>query len=85
MKIVDIYRSEKQEGMYLYVDHEADLQTLPEKLMSHFGKATFVMKLPLSEERKLAAADAKKVLFSIDEQGYYLQMPPLNLNKSVES
>jgi hypothetical protein len=34
------------------------------------------MMLMLSPGRKLARADAKEVLREIDENGFYLQMPP---------
>jgi uncharacterized protein YcgL (UPF0745 family) len=34
------------------------------------------MDMPLTAERKLARADTAKVLESIRDQGFYLQMPP---------
>jgi uncharacterized protein YcgL (UPF0745 family) len=34
------------------------------------------MTMLLHPERKLARADINKVLADIEEQGYYLQMPP---------
>ena len=35
-----------------------------------------VMLLQLAPGRKLARADAQQVLAAIEEQGFYLQMPP---------
>ena len=35
-----------------------------------------MMLLQLAPGKKLARADAEQVLAAIDEQGFYLQMPP---------
>ena len=75
-QLCTIYRSPKKEGMYLYVDKQDDLSRVPESLLQRFGKPELAMTLALSTDRKLARADVGKVLASIAEQGYYLQMPP---------
>ncbi len=75
-QLCTIYRSPKKEGMYLYVDKNEDLSRVPESLLQRFGKPELAMTLALSADRKLARADVGKVLESITEQGYYLQMPP---------
>jgi uncharacterized protein YcgL (UPF0745 family) len=75
-QLCNIYRSSKNEGMYLYVDKQEDLSRVPEALLQRFGKPQLAMTLALSTERKLARADAEKVLAAIAEQGFYLQMPP---------
>ena len=62
--------------MYLYVDHQEDLDRIPEPLMQRFGKPKLAMTLALSLDKKLARADIAKVLEAIREQGYYLQLPP---------
>lgn len=74
--IVSIFRSSKKEGMYLYVDKQEGLDRVPEPLQQQFGKAELAMTLVLTPERKLARADASKVLQSIADQGFYLQLPP---------
>lgn len=71
-----IYRSSKREEMYLYVRKGTDLDTLPDTLRASFGKPVPVMELLLAPDRRLARADAKKVLDKLEEQGFYLQMPP---------
>lgn len=71
-----IYRSSKNEGMYLYVTKKDDLEPVPELLLKRFGKPEFAMHLQLTPERKLARADTDKVREAIMEQGFYLQMPP---------
>ncbi len=75
-RLVQIYRSSRKEEMYLYVDKARDLEDVPQPLMASFGEPEPVMTLLLTEGRKLARAQAKEVLASIEEQGYYLQMPP---------
>lgn len=77
MKILcSVYRSSRVEGMYLYVDKKEDLARVPEDLLQTFGKPELAMTLALYPERKLARADVNKVLESIEQQGFYLQMPP---------
>ena len=43
-----------------------------------FGKPEFTLEFDLTVDRKLALADAQQVLQSLDDQGYYLQMPSKN-------
>ena len=81
MKLVcNIYRCSAKEGMYLYtckdVQNNNDLADLPEVLKKRMGKTTLAMTIILTPDKKLAVADAKKVIESIEEQGFYLQMPP---------
>ncbi|GAA6166557.1 YcgL domain-containing protein [Sessilibacter corallicola] len=73
--ICDIYKSSKISDMYLYVVKQDGLTRVPEPLMEKFGKAVHAMTLVLTPERELANADIDKVLASMTENGYYLQMP----------
>jgi len=74
--ICEIFRSPKEEGMYLYVEKSVGLKNVPELLMEKFGRPAAGMALLLTEDKKLARADAKKVLAAIKENGFYLQLPP---------
>lgn len=74
--LCSVYRSNKRAEMYLYVKKDTDLTSLPEVLYQQFGEASLVMSMLLSESRKLARADVGKVLAMIEEQGFYLQLPP---------
>lgn len=74
--ICNIYHSSKKEGTYLYVNKSRGLSCVPEPLMSLFGRPQETMTLLLTPERKLARADIHKVLAALEEQGYYLQLPP---------
>jgi uncharacterized protein YcgL (UPF0745 family) len=78
MKLIsEIYRSPKEEGMYLYVKKEEGLSRVPEALLQRFGKPQQAMVLVLTPEKKLARASVEKVIESLETQGYYLQLPPL--------
>jgi uncharacterized protein len=82
-RICSIYRSAKVEGMYLYVDKKEGLARVPEDLLQRFGKPEPAMTLLLHPQRKLARANVEDVLASIESQGFYLQMPPRELNTAM--
>lgn len=71
-----VFRSEKMAETYLYLADSLPFEDLPAGLRAQFGEATFVLSLELSESRKLARVDVTKVLESLSESGYYLQLPP---------
>lgn len=71
-----IYRSDKKQETYLYLALAMEFEDLPEALQQSFGEPAFVMQLELSAEQKLARVDVDKVLHELEEQGYYLQLPP---------
>ncbi|WP_299586743.1 YcgL domain-containing protein [uncultured Microbulbifer sp.] len=78
MKVLcDIYRSPKKEEMYLYVDKREGVARVPENLLALFGSPQHVTTMVMTTERKLARANADKVLQELRMQGYYLQMPPV--------
>ncbi|WP_456373444.1 YcgL domain-containing protein [Thiolapillus sp.] len=71
-----IYRSSKKDEMYLYLAEEDNFEAVPEPLMARFGKPVWVMFLDLDARRKLARADVENVMRQLQNEGYYLQMPP---------
>ena len=73
-----VYKSTKKSDSYLYIDQKDDFEKLPHQLLALFGTPEFALEFELTENRKLALADAKQVIQSISEQGYYLQMPAKN-------
>lgn len=74
--LVEIFCSSRKQEMYLYVEKAKGLADVPEVLLQQFGEARSVMTLVLDPGRKLARADTAEVLQKIEEQGFYLQMPP---------
>lgn len=78
MKIIsEIYRSSKEEGMYLYVRKDEGLTRVPEALLQKFGKPQPAMVLVLTPAKKLARVAVEKVIESLETQGFYLQLPPI--------
>ncbi|MBJ7220707.1 MULTISPECIES: YcgL domain-containing protein [unclassified Brenneria] len=71
-----IYRSAKREQTYLYVEKKDDFSRVPEELMKSFGTPHLAMLLPLDGSKKLASADIEKVKRALEDQGFYLQVPP---------
>jgi uncharacterized protein YcgL (UPF0745 family) len=75
-----VFKSSRKKEMYIYVDRKQDLSKLPDPLMAHFGEPIHVLDLILTPDKRLSRVDAAKVLESIKEQGFYLQMPPAQDN-----
>lgn len=71
-----VYRSPKKEGMYIYVPKQEPFENVPEALLERFGVPGHVMDLLLTPERTLARVDVKQVMQGLQQNGYYLQMPP---------
>jgi uncharacterized protein YcgL (UPF0745 family) len=74
--VCQIYRSEKNAEMYLYVDKKQGLELVPEALLGRFGEPVALMVLLLVPQKKLARANIDEVMSQISENGFYLQMPP---------
>ena len=71
-----IYKSAKEDELYLYVLKGNGLKRVPEALLEKFGKPILVTTMVLSADKKLARADVGKVLAAMEQNGFYLQMPP---------
>ena len=74
--LCQVFSSAKKPEMYLYVEKSRGVEDVPDVLLAQFGELAPVMTVLLTPERKLARADAAVVLASIQDQGFYLQMPP---------
>jgi len=74
--ICKIYRSERQQGAYLFTCLDQGLDAVPVSLKTKLQPLVEAMTLVLQPGRSLANADIDKVLSSLDETGFYLQMPP---------
>lgn len=78
-----IYKSLKKNELYIYLNKKDDFSDVPERLFKSLGRLEFVMELELSPERKLAREDATKVIDSINNKGFFLQMPPTVVAKPL--
>ncbi|MDC0611555.1 YcgL domain-containing protein [Vibrio sp.] len=73
--LCSIYRSTKKEGAYLYIVKKDDFTKVPQPLLDMFGKPILVMTMKL-DGKTLARVDTEKVKEALEEQGYFLQLPP---------
>ncbi len=71
-----VYRSQKKSGMYLYLTEKDNFSEVPDTLIKLLGELTFSFEFDLSEDRKLVREESKEVIRIIQENGYFLQMPP---------
>lgn len=78
---VSVYKSPKKEELYLYVPSEDGLDKLPDELLVMFGAPAHVIDFDLSPERKLAREESEKVIESLETKGYFMQMPPNEVEK----
>lgn len=73
---VTIYRSAVKDGLYVFVQSETTIESLPLPVRKQLGLATEkAMELNLEKGQKLSNSDATEVLDAIENQGFYVQMP----------
>ncbi|MFQ3289206.1 MAG: hypothetical protein ACI93V_001429 [Alteromonadaceae bacterium] len=75
-----IYKSPKKANTYLFVKTRDDFSDVPAALITTFGSPILVTLVNLATKKKLGFADLKKVENNLTEQGYYLQLPPPQVN-----
>lgn len=73
---VDIYRSKKKEGAYVFIEQGKALDELPDALLKQCGVLEFSLTMELTPDKKLANANARNVLAALKANGFYLQLPP---------
>lgn len=71
-----IYKSQKKDELYVYLNQRDDFSALPDDLLKQLGKLNFVMELRLSTERKLARENVENVMTALENRGFFVQMPP---------
>jgi len=76
-----IYKGSKNPEAYLFMINEDDFSDVPDALLGLMGELEQVLSLELDEHRKLANADTATVLRQLQNQGYYLQLPPHHGNR----
>lgn len=74
--LASVYRSKAKDQMYLYLAIKDDFTSVPEALLKIFGQPEFSMQLNLAKRQALARVELSDVKEALEEQGYYLQMPP---------
>lgn len=71
-----VYKSPKKSETYLYVLKRDDFSPVPEQLLTTFGTPTLVTMINLAKREKLAIANLDKLIIALNDQGFYLQLPP---------
>ena len=78
---VSAFKSPKKDELYLFVPQEDGLEKLPKELLVMFGEPKHVIDFELTPEKKLAREESTVVLESIQNKGYFMQMPPSEVEK----
>ncbi|HEY9041701.1 MAG TPA: YcgL domain-containing protein [Rheinheimera sp.] len=71
-----VYKSRKKDSTYLYVKQRDDFSAVPQALLDTFGKPELVTVINLDKREHLALADIDRVKQQLQQQGFYLQLPP---------
>ncbi|SET07677.1 YcgL domain-containing protein [Thalassotalea agarivorans] len=71
-----VYKSPKKQQTYLFIEKRDDFAKVPQVLLDTFGAPQLVTMINLATKEKLGFADLAKVKASLNEQGFYLQIPP---------
>ena len=74
--LVNVFRSRRKADTYLYLPRGADFEQLPDALRQVFGAPELALSLNLEPGRKLARYTAEEVLAGLQDQGFFLQLPP---------
>lgn len=74
-----IYRSQRKKGAYLFLVQRDDFSCVPEALMRLFGTAHFSFEFELGPEKSLAQGSSQEVMQHLQQNGFYLQLPPSEL------
>jgi uncharacterized protein YcgL (UPF0745 family) len=81
MIMVSAYKSPKKQELFLFVPKEKDLEDLPDELLVMFGEPTHIIDFELTPDRKMARGDAAIVYEAMQSKGFYMQMPPSEIEK----
>lgn len=73
-----VFRSNRKQGIYLYLPDKDDWSAIPDNVVKLLGTTELVIELELSPERQLARTTGAEVMHAIEQQGFYLQLPPGN-------
>ncbi len=71
-----VYRSERKEGLYIYLAKAEDFDCLPSDLRQQCGTLELALEFELTPQRKLGQEKADSVLESLNTRGYHVQIPP---------
>lgn len=79
-----VYKSSRKADTYLFVKKRDCFEDVPAALMDMFGVPQLVMVFPIAKRESLGMADIHRVRAEMEENGYYLQIPPPQVNLLAE-
>ncbi len=79
--MVSAFKSPKKQELYLFIPKEKGLESLADELLVMFGEPEHVIDFNLTPERKMPRCDAAKLYEAIQTKGYFMQMPPTEVEK----
>lgn len=75
-----VYRHPKKEGMFLMVSQQTEWKALPLELQGAFADQHEVTRFDMVPNKKLARVNGALVYQALVDQGFFVQMPPADLN-----
>mgnify|MGYP000592353297 CR=1 FL=1 len=74
--LCSVYKSSRKADTYLFINKRDDFSQVPDALLEMFGTPNLVTVVNLATKTKLGMADIDKVKASLNNEGFYLQLPP---------
>lgn len=71
-----VYKSLRKSDTYLYVNKRDDFTAVPDTLKQMLGDLEYIMEVDLDQRKRLAQTDSRQVRQQLQQQGFYLQLPP---------
>ena len=78
-----IYKGSLKADTYLYVERENDFSRVPKIVLDLLGSLELVMDIDLAKREKLARAEITEVIHKLMEQGFFLQLPPGDMQSDL--
>lgn len=79
---VYIYRCKHRKETFLYLPEKDNFEEVPNSLLDMLGEILFSFDFDLDDNKKLIRAAAPEVIRNIQENGYFLQLPPVKEEKT---
>ncbi len=71
-----VYKCQRKDDTYVYLAERDAFDVLPTQLKASLGSLQLVLEVALTDDRRLARADAAQVRAELRSRGFYLQVPP---------
>lgn len=71
-----VYKCQRKDDTYVYLAERDAFDVLPAPLKASLGSLQLVLEVALTDDRRLARADAAQVRAELCSRGFYLQVPP---------